>query len=405
MSAPSQRPRLARRALLLAFGTALALLGCMPEPRQVADRGLGGTGLSGEPGDDRGIGGTGIVGTITGFGSIWVNGLKVEYGPATPVAIDGRPAAPDALAIGQVVRIAARGTGRNPTAERIEIAHAVVGPVEAVDLRGPSLRVLGQAVRPPAGAALPAPGMRVAVSGLRMADGTIAASRIAAAPDGAPALVRGRLTLAADGSARIGGLALVGLLGTPVPGEVLAVGLPSGGGLQVQTLTPEPATPFGRRYDRLSIEGLAVRDGDAARLPGSDIRLPATTVGQDGRIVVEATVDAAGALAVESVRAAGTALDAPSLPDVRVPDVSAPGGLGTATEGLSGGEAGGGAPGGSPGGIGDSPAGSAGGMPGGGDLPGGSGLPGGGELPRGGSLPGGSDLGGAVPDASGLLGR
>jgi hypothetical protein len=38
--------------------------------------GIGGTGISNWQG---GIGGTGIVGTITGFGSIIVNGIHIEY--------------------------------------------------------------------------------------------------------------------------------------------------------------------------------------------------------------------------------------------------------------------------------------------------------------------------------------
>ena len=40
------------------------------------DYGIGGTGISN---DDYGIGGTGIIGTISGFGSIIVNGLHIEY--------------------------------------------------------------------------------------------------------------------------------------------------------------------------------------------------------------------------------------------------------------------------------------------------------------------------------------
>lgn len=72
------------------------------------DRGIGGTGL--EP-EDRGVGGTGLYGSITGFGSVCVNGIRVhtESGPA--VDINGRPAAADDLALGQVVWIEARAVG------------------------------------------------------------------------------------------------------------------------------------------------------------------------------------------------------------------------------------------------------------------------------------------------------
>jgi hypothetical protein len=45
--------------------------------------GFGGTGKS-----SPGFGGTGIVGTITRFGSIWVNGIEIGYGPKTNLSSD-----------------------------------------------------------------------------------------------------------------------------------------------------------------------------------------------------------------------------------------------------------------------------------------------------------------------------
>ena len=49
-----------------------------------ADRGIGGTGApaalsAASRTADRGIGGTGIIGVVTGFGSIFVNGLEIQY--------------------------------------------------------------------------------------------------------------------------------------------------------------------------------------------------------------------------------------------------------------------------------------------------------------------------------------
>ncbi|MCK4675157.1 MAG: hypothetical protein KAT61_04530, partial [Gammaproteobacteria bacterium] len=46
------------------------------------DIGLGGTGMLADTGSGQtgsGMGGTGIIGEITGFGSIFVNGIEVEY--------------------------------------------------------------------------------------------------------------------------------------------------------------------------------------------------------------------------------------------------------------------------------------------------------------------------------------
>src|SRR3984957_18086835 len=83
---------------------------CFPLVRTPAsDRGIGGTGAP-APGpliSDRGIGGTGIVGVITGFGSVFVDGLEVAYAPGTPMTVDGEAGTPDALHVGQVAAIVA----------------------------------------------------------------------------------------------------------------------------------------------------------------------------------------------------------------------------------------------------------------------------------------------------------
>lgn len=64
------------------------------------NRGIGGTGIKPESGgiggtgiQANGIGGTGIVGVITGFGSICVNNLEVNYFSNTPVDLDGKKSA------------------------------------------------------------------------------------------------------------------------------------------------------------------------------------------------------------------------------------------------------------------------------------------------------------------------
>ncbi len=62
------------------------LVACIPfAGAPASDRGIGGTGApaSGPVISDRGIGGTGIVGVVTGFGSVFVNGLEVAYIPWT----------------------------------------------------------------------------------------------------------------------------------------------------------------------------------------------------------------------------------------------------------------------------------------------------------------------------------
>lgn len=191
--------------LVFAFGMAGAHAACVQ-----AD-GIGGTGISMAAGGiggtgikrDGGIGGTGlraqgdlgIIGIITGFGSICVNGLEVHYGPDTPVVAYGRAAQPDVLAIGQVVAVNAIGNAVQIRAQRIQVVDAAVGPVTGFDAAARELQVAGQLVRLDEAAVL-APGValekagNVRVSGLWRADGTITATRIDAAPDATPSVVR-----------------------------------------------------------------------------------------------------------------------------------------------------------------------------------------------------------------------
>lgn len=137
--------------------------------------GIGGSGRKGG-GDEDGIGGSGLVGTITGFGSVCINGRRITYDPDVAVTYDGDAANSEDLEIGQVVRIVASAE----KAQVIDILFAVVGT--ATELDDGSYEVLGQRIKAAAQArnaenALVA-GRRVAVSGLRHPDGSIMASRI-----------------------------------------------------------------------------------------------------------------------------------------------------------------------------------------------------------------------------------
>src|SRR5215216_2906645 len=106
-----------RFALTGAFAALLAACASVPTvPHQTAaidpknGDGLGGTGIQQmaqvQPGD--GLGGTGIIGTISGFGSIIVNGLELEFDHSTAVGNDGRPTSLDELRVGQVIQGVAR---------------------------------------------------------------------------------------------------------------------------------------------------------------------------------------------------------------------------------------------------------------------------------------------------------
>lgn len=209
---------------------------------QVAQRpGIGGTGQVA----DNGLGGTGIVGVVTGFGSICVNGLKVEYEADTPVQRDGQPVPPSALAVGQVVALQAAGPRGQLQAQRIVVLDATVGPLETVDAASGRFSVMGQ----PATALDPAalrglqPGQWVRVSGQRLADGEIRATRVQPAEPG-PARVSGPLARRADGGWQVAGTPLAA--GAPVPAEAApgqeaaVTGEWVGGRLQARRVSLQP---------------------------------------------------------------------------------------------------------------------------------------------------------------------
>lgn len=228
----------------------------------IADRGIGGTGSPVRTAD-RGIGGTGapsrtgILGVITGFASVCLAGQEVEYGADLPVQVDGRSAGLDALRAGQVAVVVADGA--RPVAASLAVRHEVSGPVERIEPDG-ALRVAGQRVLPPAGAAVPQPGSFVLVSGFRRMDGSIVATRLDARGPG-EVLVRGVMRIEA-------GTRWIGLLEIR-PGRfqerrdgvpVVAIGRLNDGVLdadtvEVDALLLDPPSFFGPTVGVLVLEG------------------------------------------------------------------------------------------------------------------------------------------------------
>lgn len=189
---------------------------------QVAQRpGLGGTGSPdlAQRGEG-GIGGTGIVGVVTGFASICVNGVKVEYTPQTPVLRDGAAVPLSVLAVGQVVALQASGEGDWLQADRIAVLDAAVGPLTQVDAASGHFTVMGQVAVALAQEDLA--GLRagdwVRVSGHRLADGHIRASRVQRTEPGV-ARIAGAVTGLDAGGLRIGSTPVT-LGGVPRPAEL-----------------------------------------------------------------------------------------------------------------------------------------------------------------------------------------
>lgn len=135
-------------------------------------------------------------GTITGFGSIIVNGVHFETSSAT-IVVDGEVATESDLSVGDVVVI--EGTladdGVTGTASSVAFNDVVEGPVSAIDVASSTLTVLGRLVRVDADTSFddrisPASleGLSiddvVEVAGFVLADGSISATRIEPKPPG-----------------------------------------------------------------------------------------------------------------------------------------------------------------------------------------------------------------------------
>lgn len=374
-------------ALLSSLTTRAGAAGDKPK-----DNGIGGTGyISALPDPDNGIGGTGVVGTIRGFGSIIVNGLRVAYPTDAELTIDGEAANLSQMRIGHVVSLIAERDGTRLTTKRIQILREAVGAIEAVSDR--RLQVLGQKIE--LGRNLKTGrltvGQHVAVSGLRLPDQTIVASLIENAEPGAAQLV-GTVTHGPNGQLMIGSQPLFGVAKAMAGQRVVARGVLGSGALDVTSISADPLFPPGPQ--RFLVETYLQRQGSSVRTASGlnlDVARDMTFQGV-ARAVIGVDVNAEGAWTIHSIRATESLgkrgsfredqggaetpnwLDRPAKPDN-------PGGGSGSAPGVGGSGAQGGFPGqGLPGGFGD-PFGSGGfggfGPPGGPRGPGGFGGPGG----------------------------
>jgi hypothetical protein len=285
--------------------------------------GIGGTGLDPQEG---GIGGTGVVGTVTGFGSVCVNGLHVDYDANTPVEIDGQLVSAERLAVGQVVEVDAMAGTERLQARRIRVRHAVVGPVTGLDTASGRLQVAGQSVAVPRGVgisgrrsqgAAPVEGLPrggfVAVSGLRRSDGVIVATRVVPTEAREEVSVEGPATRVAPGTFYVSGLRVEAR--DPGAEEVLR----AGGMAKVtgrwkadrgvlEDARVEAIRRMAGDIRRLSVEGYVQERGEGARfrLPGidvdaSEIARQLGDTGRDARVRVGGRLLEDGTLRAERI--------------------------------------------------------------------------------------------------------
>lgn len=280
------------RARLRFVVAAAVLLFALPAD---ADRGIGGTYVPPPPRPAPGSTtrplGTTIVGTIVKFGSVHVNDVVLDV--------------PDmkGLALGQTVRLhAPDAIAQRMTADRVELAPSLTGPVDAVYARG-ALTVLGRKVAidratfvedglrlDEAGA-----GTMLTVYGLDRADGSLQATRVERAAAGAVATLRGRLTPAPDGTLAVQGIKLRDRAPADWIGQVVVAKVDAARRVVVEAALWDALT---ENVETLSLEGVLATDArpDAVTIEGTTILLDRNTIVRnadllraDRRVVIEAT--------------------------------------------------------------------------------------------------------------------
>ncbi|MEM7041253.1 MAG: DUF5666 domain-containing protein [Pseudomonadota bacterium] len=261
----------------------LVAVACAPTvtDRQVAQGGDDGVG--------GGIGGTGIVGVITDFGSVVVNGQHIEIGPDTLIREDGANATADDLRIGQVVEIQAIGAIDEPLSRVIDVRHEVSGPITATSLDEGRITVLDQAVVLAEGAIADLDldeGRMVEVSGFRLVDRTIVATRIDSLPSGTLAHLYGPYRVS-DDQVQVDGVGIDGIAVSSdlIGREVFVQGFWRNGRILPTQFEVRPDAPFNGLRTRLSIAGFF--DSFTGRLADVPVESTSETFGNvklsDGR--------------------------------------------------------------------------------------------------------------------------
>jgi len=304
---------------VLAASAALALTGC----------GGGGSSARGMAGID----GTGApvpstvvsVGTVTGFGSVIVNGIHFDT-TSTSFTIDGQAGSQSDLAVGDVVVVhgqvaAGASTG---TADSIIFDDSVQGPISAIDLAGSTMTVLGQIVRvgpdtsfddaiQPRSLDGLAVGDLIEVSGFVGSDGSIAATRIEPKATALELELTG-LVSNLDGAAQTfrinaqtvdySGAALVDFGSTGIAANDLVevkaqIALGGGGELLATRVELKGFEVGGIDGDHAELEGLITRyaditDFDVNGIPVSTNGSPSIEGGQESDLGVDIKVEVEG---------------------------------------------------------------------------------------------------------------
>jgi hypothetical protein len=273
-------------------------------------------------------------GTISGFGSVIVNGVRYNTNSAT-FTIDGASGSQSDLSVGDVVVL--QGTvnddGTSPTATSVTFDDAVEGPISAIDTAASTITVLGQLVHIDADTSFddsisPASidGLSVndivEVSGFVLADGSISATRIEPKPAGGEFEVTGIVSNLAGMMFDINALEVdfsAAQLdnfpgGSPENGQRVEVkGSTFGaGGELLATRVEFKGNDFGDDGDLVELEGFITRFVDATDfdVEGIPVTTTGTTTFENGtaadlalnrKVEVEGSIDASGLITATKV--------------------------------------------------------------------------------------------------------
>ncbi len=218
---------------------------------------------------EEGIGGTGIIGVIAGFGSICVNGIEVHYNAMTPILEDGQVSSKQRLGLGQTVSILAVPNSHDYFAKEIRVLHEVQGKIDNINREENVFHILEQTVHLPESLLEKlSVGDTVAVSGNRLADGSIEALRVEQPLKMEKVNLIGELETDTKNHFYIGKQQLniaENQARLHVGNEVSVQGVLQNGVLQVENLTQNPRWNFTEKVDQIFMQGY-IRQSNAAEI-------------------------------------------------------------------------------------------------------------------------------------------
>lgn len=228
-----------------------------------------------DPDDESGIGGTGmlaqengpdtiaIIGAITGFGSIFINGVEIAIPGKTMVYENGDVVPQPRFAIGDVLEVLAVPGKNMHEARRIHRRHEVSGPVTKVNQEARSFEIMKQVIiMASLQGQMPNIGERLQVSGFRDNDQRIHASRLTKTHSATVSL-SGKVTGLHGNTLLIGTMVVMAdqLPDLEIGSHISVQGTLHDGKLLARTVRPISVLPFADQADRWLVQGYVNKQG------------------------------------------------------------------------------------------------------------------------------------------------